>query len=167
MEYKAGNHPSPTVSIQDNDLGFSPIHCACKDGWIILCWVKVVCVYEIYFLWDWTSVNVGSSLAAPIRSLFRTQPWLTWSEVMLYAMLTPQRRDLPPFRLQSGPFFFSLRSTPPRRCLRTPETRKQLSRLQTQLTSLALVEQKCGFLVSSSRIQVRDWENQNSSDKNT
>ena len=86
MEYKAGNHPSPTVSIQDNDLGFSPIQCACKDGWIILCWVKVVCVYEIYFLWEWTSVNVGSSLAAPFRSLFRTQPWLMWTEVMLYEM---------------------------------------------------------------------------------
>ena len=108
MEYKARNHPSPTVSIQDNDLGFSPIQCACKDGWIILCWLKVVCDYKIYFLWDWTSVNVGSSLAAPIRSLFRTQPWLTWSEVMLYAMLKPKRRDLPPFHLQSGPFFLFL-----------------------------------------------------------
>ena len=45
------------------------------------------------------------------------------------------------------------------RCLRTPETPKQLSRLQTQLTSLALVEQKYGLLASSSSIQVRDWEN--------
>ena len=85
MEYKAGNHPSPTVSIQDNDVGFSPIQCPCKGEWTILfCWVKVVCVYEIYFLWDWTSVNVGSSLAAPIRSLvvllFRTQPWLMWTD---------------------------------------------------------------------------------------
>ena len=54
-----------TFSNKDNDLGFSPILCACKDGWIILCWVKVVFVYKTYFLWDWTSVNVVSSLAAP------------------------------------------------------------------------------------------------------
>ena len=42
-------------------------------------------------------------------------------------------------------FFFLLPSTPPRRCLRSPETRKQLSLLQTRWTSLALVEQKLGF----------------------
>ena len=171
LEYKAGNHPSPTVSIQDNDLGFSPIQCACKDGWIILCWVKVVRVYKIYSLRDWTSVNVGSSLAAPIRSLVVftvSHPDLVNVNRSNVIWDVSRRAEIYfPLACKAGRFSFSCAQRPLRRCLRTPETRKQLSRLQTQLTSLALVEQKYGLLASSSSIQVRDWENQNSSDKNT
>ena len=51
----------------------------------------------------------------------------------------------PPLACKADLFSLSCAQRPPCRCLRTPETRKQLSLLQTRWTSLALVEQKLGF----------------------
>ena len=127
------------ILIQDNDLGFSPIQSACKDGRIILCWLKVVSLQDLFsvrlnFSKCWflagSSHQIIVSHPAPVNVNRSNVIWDVSRSAEIHL----------PFPCKAGLFSFSCAQRPPRRCLRTPETRKQLSRLQTQWTSLALVE---------------------------